>query len=330
MKIFISYDRSDRALVHLLSHILEADGKIECLYDRCLPGGENYELSLKNMIRKADLVLLLLTSSAAQSEWVNQEIGFALALGRQICPLAVNSEIEPPAFLSRIQAFPMYDWNEVAIKKFLAFLLECQTPEAKTHVQAIEGRRGRGRFLVDWFSGFLDTREDEIVVRHQAAFSVFAVSDDASYWEAGDYPEEYRKLLLQGRQLLDLLLEKERIFLKLILWPVRAYEPRFLKVRCDNLIAWMKGAADNDRIEYAIFDYKSPPNRYVFGTDFCLEGLKLHRTSGYRVSLVHYDTDRIRGAASTFDGLFRQAGGDKRAAITAIEGRCREVCGDAA
>ena len=78
MKIFISYNRDDEALAHLLSYILTNSG-IKCMIDRYLPTARPFGTNLRDMIEESDLVLVLLTKNSITSPWVNQEIGYATA-----------------------------------------------------------------------------------------------------------------------------------------------------------------------------------------------------------------------------------------------------------
>ncbi len=79
MKIFISYSEKDRGTSHLLAYILENDGN-EVLMDKRIVPGENFNETIKNMITESDAVLLILTENSIKSIWVNQEIGFAIAM----------------------------------------------------------------------------------------------------------------------------------------------------------------------------------------------------------------------------------------------------------
>ncbi len=110
MKVFISYSRKDEAVAHLLAHILRAN-KIECLIDRELRAGQKFDSRLQQMIKEANLILVLLTKDAASSVWVNQEIGFATAHGKTVWPLAMETDIQPYGMLSTTQAYSLFDWS---------------------------------------------------------------------------------------------------------------------------------------------------------------------------------------------------------------------------
>ncbi len=324
MKLFISYSRADEAIVHLLAHILEING-VKCLYDRQLPPAEVFTTSLQEMINEADLILLLLTKSAASSAWVNQELGFAAALKKPVWPLAMERDIQPQGWISAAQSYLLFDWSdsERTISKLVEALkrypLHRLNPyKASGLQQVIQGSIPRTRFIVDRFRELQQSRAKGIAVYNQAAFSIFSASNEMLYQEEVSRPGEYVELLLEERRILCELIQEKRILLKLILWPVRAYDSKFLAVRYGHLLDWMKSTVENENVTYVLAQYVGP-NRYIIENEFCLEGYKLHHTSGYQMSLVHYDESRIATALGEFNAIFEQANHSKVATVSKIQ-----------
>jgi hypothetical protein len=324
MKLFISYSRTDEAIVHLLSYIL-ASKEITCLYDRRLPPAQDFSTNLQEMIKEADLVLLLLTKSAACSAWVNQEIGFATALQKPIWPLAVERDIQPHGLISTMQSYSLFDWSDPTgtISKLVETLT--QYPRHCTSLyksfglkQVIQGRIPRTKFLIERLRELQESAATGLTVYNQAAFSIFCASDDPLYREAGEHSEEYMELLLEERRVLSELIEKGRIRLKLILWPVRAYDESFLSIRYKSLLAWMKSTVQNKNVTYVLAQYVGP-NRYIVEGEFCLEGYKFHHTSGYEMSFVRYDKIEIAQALGEFNAAFKQGDPNKAGTIGEVE-----------
>lgn len=332
MKVFISYSRKDEAVTNLLAMLLKDRG-IECLYDRRLEPAAPFDSNLRGMIQKADLVLVLLTSAALSSSWVNQEIGYALALQKPVWPLAMERDIEPQGLILRIQSYSLFDWSDP--DRTVTTLVESlKTHGKKTSdpymafglSQVLEGRVARTDFLVRHLESLRDDETPEVTVRNQAAFSIFCASGHDLYREAGKHSDEYMKLLLKEQELLLELIDLGRIRLRLILWPVRAYEEKYLAVRYETLLKWMEERIDDGRVEYIVAQY-SGPSRYIVGEQLCLEGFKLHHTSGYKMSIVHYDRERIDKALMQFDVTFFAAQSTKEAAIREVKRRFDETLG---
>lgn len=324
MKLFISYSHTDEIVANLLVHILKTNG-IECFYDRQLPAAQAFDVNLQEMIKEADVVLLLLTKSAASSAWVNQEIGFAIAMQKPVWPLAMEEDIQPRGLISTTQSYSLFDWSDPS--RTISKLVEALETHSLHHAnpykafglpQVIRGKIPRTKFIVDGLRELKQSGTSEISLCNQAAFSIFSASDEPLYREIGDHSDVYIDLLLEERRILCELIEEKRILLKLILWPVRAYDDKFLAIRYKYLLEWMKSTVGNNMVTYVLAQYPGP-NRYIIEGEFCIEGYKLHHTSGYQMSLVHYDKSKIAMALGEFNAVFEQADKDKLATINKIE-----------
>lgn len=237
MKIFISYSRSDEGVAHLLSYILTSKG-VKCLIDREVRAGERFDVTLQEMIKDANLVLVLLTNAAVSSPWVNQEIGFAIAHKKPIWPLAMERDIQPRGIISTTQSYPLFDWSDPSktIDR-LVKALHSEAPEKDDYLTdfgfdiVLQGKVARTRFLAHRLQELASETNRNLLILNQAAFSIFAASDDPMYKEAGKHSDEYMKLLIGERDVLDNLVRQPNCYFRLILWPVRAYEPKYLAIR---------------------------------------------------------------------------------------------------
>jgi hypothetical protein len=330
MTVFISYSRKDEAVAHLLAHILRSNN-IHCLIDRELRAGQKFDLTLQQMIRKADFVLVLLTRDASRSVWVNQEIGFAIACGKTVWPLAIETDIEPYGMLSTTQAYSLFDWSDpvLAIQRLVAALQSSVPGTANPYKQfgfdhVIEGKTERTRFIVDRLRELRTDQSRRLVILHQAAFSVFAASDDPAYREACGHSPDYMELLLAEREALDELTRMPNCSFKMILWPVRAYDDKVLAMRFANLLAWLEEARDNPAVGYVCAQYPGP-NRLIVKGEFLIEGFKLHHHHGYEMTVVKYQREQIDEAAVTFYQTFGRSGESKETACQRIRRMCERA-----
>lgn len=331
-KVFISYSRKDEAVAQLLAHILRAN-RIDCLIDREVRAGQRFDATLHKMIRDASLILVLLTKDSSRSAWVNQEIGFATAQGKAIWPLAIEADIEPYGMLSTTQAYSLFDWSDPAraVQRLIAALQSGAPKTANPYKQfgfdhVIEGKVERTKFIADRLRELQKDKSRRLVVLNQAAFSIFAASDDPMYREAGGHSPEYMKLLLKERQALDKLIKMSNCSFKLILWPVRAYEDRYLAVRYTNLLYWMDKVRHDPSIEFVCAQYPGP-NRLIVPGEFLIEGFKLHHHPGYEMSVVKYQAKQIDEAAAEFYQTFEKAHDSKEAAYQRVSRMHEKVSG---
>lgn len=92
---FISYSRHDREYAEALAAFLSQLG-IRVWTDRGISFGQNWRRETERAIREAAAIILLMSPSADQSQWVTDEIRFARRLGKPILPILLDGR---PMFL---------------------------------------------------------------------------------------------------------------------------------------------------------------------------------------------------------------------------------------
>jgi hypothetical protein len=97
-KVFISHATvADRVLVNWIADALDRLHIRAYVYERYQRGGQNRFEMIKTMIKECPHFLVLLTKEGIASQWVNQEIGYAVALGKDLIPIvAVDSQTGRP------------------------------------------------------------------------------------------------------------------------------------------------------------------------------------------------------------------------------------------
>lgn len=108
-EVFFSHAEEDWNFVERVSNILDRIG-ISCYtYERYPEYGEYIPEIIKQRIDNYMTVIVLLTQNSVQSQWVNQEIGMAFALDRNLIPIVENG-IETKGFVELRQRIN-YDEN---------------------------------------------------------------------------------------------------------------------------------------------------------------------------------------------------------------------------
>ena len=323
-KVFISYSREDEAIAHMLVYILR-NNRIECFIDRDSIVGKRFDDQLKNKIKESDLILVLLSRNAAHSPWVNHEIGFAIALEKHIWPISIEKDAKPDGMLSTTQAYSQFDWSnpQQSIDKLINALhnapLAVSNPNRELGFKyIIEGKIDRTKFIVDQLREMTGKVDRKITILIQAAFSIFCASEDEMYRESGGHTDEYMKLLLEERRELDRLARSPNCSMKMILWPVRPYEDKYLAVRYKNLLEWMENVKDIETIDYVCAQYPGP-NRIIVMGEFMIEGFKLSYQTGYGMTVVKYQEEQINNATDEFHKTFYSAKVGKNMTIKHIK-----------
>jgi hypothetical protein len=104
--IFISYNRHDAPFAQRLSRELERFNVHGFMDAVDVAAGSDWSSQLREAIRKADAVLVILSASAVQSSWVLAEIGLADSLGKIVIPVTApgenSSEAIPDLLVDRL------------------------------------------------------------------------------------------------------------------------------------------------------------------------------------------------------------------------------------
>lgn len=333
MNIFISYSRANHVMANLLGYILTNKG-FNCLIDHKIEPGRSFDKEIEDMIQKSDIILILLTRSSLSSQWVNQEIGYARALKKQIWPIAMENDIDPKGIIFSTQSYNLINWSEPyhsidllveALHKNIAGNDDLFLDFGFDRV--LQGREARTRFLVyrlKELKKLLASEKDRKIILNQSAFSIFAASNDPMYVNAGNHSPELIKLMLEERSCLDELARMPNCSLKLILYPVRSYEPKYLAVRFQHLLKWLNEIKDISTVDYVYAPYPVP-NRLIVVDEFCLEGYKLHNHPGYEMSLIKYQKDYIKKVQAEFEFVFNWSAMGKEDTIRRIEEKSKEL-----
>jgi len=91
-KIFISHSGKDSELAEeIYSRVSRNNGIVSYCYEHDPKPGRDINEKVKKAIRESDAVVVLLTPNSLSSPYVQQEIGYAIGIRRQIIPVVLPS-----------------------------------------------------------------------------------------------------------------------------------------------------------------------------------------------------------------------------------------------
>lgn len=105
MKVFLSYAQSDREVAKELSRHLEEVGHKIWFADDALFPGQNIALEVGKALDKSEAMVVLLSPQALKSDWVRQEIEFALGAPQfrgRLIPVIVKPTADIPWILKKL------------------------------------------------------------------------------------------------------------------------------------------------------------------------------------------------------------------------------------
>jgi hypothetical protein len=93
INVFLSHDSADAESARRIRSLISRFVNARVFMDEDLRVGENWKSRLRSEIRKADIVVALLTPAALYSSWVLQEVGGAWALEKPILPIVTRRDL---------------------------------------------------------------------------------------------------------------------------------------------------------------------------------------------------------------------------------------------
>src|SRR5690606_22007865 len=140
--IFISYSRQNLSFAERLAHDLHDAGLDVWLDVRQIKGGEQWREAIFAGISQSEIVVVCLSPSAIDSEWVRREILMARSQGKVLIPAMVEDcfegmqQYEETRFLLDLQVLDFQNSYEQAFPRLLEALpgVQIGTPEAYVEV----------------------------------------------------------------------------------------------------------------------------------------------------------------------------------------------------
>jgi hypothetical protein len=166
-------------------------------------------------------------------------------------------------------------------------------------------------------------------IYHQAGFSIFGASYFPVRPDDDEYTKSYKKLLLKECKELKDLATSSNTTLKLLLYPKRsqATEPEYMCSRYGKLLDCLKKIQKNKAVQIAYGLFPEPNNRFLVDDEFTLEGYKANQMTGYQMSILRYEKDKIEAARQEFEDNWKRFFQSNETAIQQIRDERKECCG---
>ena len=113
IRVFISHLSEDRVLANGLQARLERWGIASFVAHDDIEPGQTWQDEILRALSSMDLLVALLTTAFKESDWTNQEIGYAI--GRGVPVLSVRIGRDPYGFIARYQAINNREANSSQI-----------------------------------------------------------------------------------------------------------------------------------------------------------------------------------------------------------------------
>lgn len=124
MRVFISYSSKDEEYATTVSELLKTIGQDVFFAAETMRVGAQFE-SLLQQIKISDMLMVIWSEHARQSQWVTQEVGAGLSTVKYVCAVAID-ETPLAGFLAHRTALLAYKEGTMAFPKLQRLVLKCQ------------------------------------------------------------------------------------------------------------------------------------------------------------------------------------------------------------
>lgn len=139
MLLFVSHSHKDRDVASLIKSELGDFGVDVFVAHEDINPTEEWQGSILEKLGQCDALLLLLTDSFENSNWTDQETGFAMALKKLVIPVKID--IEPYGFISKYQALSWGDDSTDNIRRLIELLIGKQLISVDALIQGFAKSR---------------------------------------------------------------------------------------------------------------------------------------------------------------------------------------------
>ena len=139
-KVFLSYKREDQSFASKLKADLEAEGIFSWIDVNGIQPGLNWDHEVEQALKKAEIVLVLLTPDSVTSANVMDEVSYALSSKKRVIPVMVRN-CEVPFRLHRRQRIDLTSDYSTGLKQLIETInnekpsLQVKLPKRKSLVQ---------------------------------------------------------------------------------------------------------------------------------------------------------------------------------------------------
>ena len=125
--VFISYSSKDREIADYIKEKLE-NAEIECwMAPKSIRPSSDYMTDIPDAIEKSEVLLVLVSTNAQNSEWVSKEVGRAISHSKVILPLKIENVPLRESFkllFENIQMLDAYENLDKAFEKMIPVIKE--------------------------------------------------------------------------------------------------------------------------------------------------------------------------------------------------------------
>jgi hypothetical protein len=320
MRVFISYAEDDRIKAEKIQKYLGSIG-MHVLWDRRFALGSVFLDEIKRQIAYSHIFLPIVTSSAIKSRWVDQEVGYAVAMNVPILPVAYGEL--PAGMIGENHALDLRDDGELyRLGRRLTpnELLNLVERDEKRHIALYvcadhpEDRARTFTEYADEVRHLMDGNETARVLQSSvlSSFHIPSRNIDANEWTYRYGPDQQRTANHKARQ------REERLALqwhalrsgaRLIIFPDVLADPKkgpgplATVTRFQTLVDFLESATDQVELRHGAYNPHGE-NITIVGDWFMATSALASRSKGYSQTIFTRHAPTIRRNIDMYEQRF--------------------------
>ena len=141
--VFISHAQADLPLAEYLHRHLTQEGLSIYLASVSMAPGERWMPSILNNLRSSTWVICLASRAACESQWVMQEMGFAIGTNKKLVPIVWDIQPDTlPAWMRQYQAVNLGGASQEEAKVAITRIADAITIRGRVRIGLCDGSRG--------------------------------------------------------------------------------------------------------------------------------------------------------------------------------------------
>jgi hypothetical protein len=314
--VFISYSRKDAKLARSIADHLDGLDGVMALYDDKFVYGHGFHEQIKTFIAYAHVFLPIVTRNSRKRGWVQQEIGYGMALNVPVLPIAVG--IKPGEMLEGLQAITLEDedtdFEDLLTREIIDRLIQRQDDASQALYTCAEEAEERAVMMRRYSAEVLRLGHAGMVRQHGALTSFHIPRETVAhrFWAEryGDMPRS--AFYSEGQRQERLVLEQHarRAGARLIINPELTFADYGVAARISRisrLVDFLRSMEGHDvRVALAQTADRGESTTVV-GDWFSATSPSGALRRGYRQTIFTRHAPTVRAHIEQFDEAFEEA-----------------------
>lgn len=126
LRLFLSYSHKDNRIAGAIKEAFNHYGMEAFLAHEDIRVGQEWRNTILNNLKQFDVLVAVISKNFPDSNWTDQEVGFAICQGKTIVPVSIDGQM-PYGFLEMIQTLTKFECREYKKNRYSSeMILDCK------------------------------------------------------------------------------------------------------------------------------------------------------------------------------------------------------------